>query len=151
MVSDNTQGDLEVARALRFSGASGVVPAPLGNCIWVDGSGNLRLDNFPAVEVASIIQPSPAVSSPTLVSGTALQDATGVQSTWYIPITGHASGTVSVAIGPTSGVANNLWGTLDVDATTIAGLTVVLPANWFIKVTVGGSAALGTPTVVTSG
>ena len=43
MVSDNTQGDLEVARALRFSGASGVVPAPLGNCIWVDGSGNLRL------------------------------------------------------------------------------------------------------------
>jgi hypothetical protein len=151
MVSDNTQGDLEVARALRFTGAAGVVPAPLGNVIWVDGSGNLRLDNFTAVEVASIIQPSPAVSAPTLSSGVALKDATGVQTTWYIPITGHASGTVVVAIGPTSTPANNLWGTLDVDATTIAGLTVVLPANWYIEVTVGGSATIGTPTVVTSG
>lgn len=151
MVSDNTQGDLEVARALRFTNAVTVSPAPLGNAAWVDGSNNLRLDNFAAVEVAGIIQASPAVSSPSLVSGTALQDATGVCTVWYLPITGHASGTVVVAIGPTSGVANNLWGTLDVDATTIAGLTVILPANWYIKCTVGGSASLGTVTVITLG
>lgn len=151
MVSDNTQGDLEVARALRFTGAAGIVPAPLGNAIYVDGSGNLRLDNFAAVEVKQVIQSAPTVSTPTLVTATALQDATGFQSTWYIPITGHASGTVVAAIGPDNTTANNLWGTLDVDATTIAGLTVVLPANWWIKVTIGGSAVIGTPTVVTSG
>ena len=151
MASDNTQGDLEVARALRFTNAVTVSPAPLGNAAWVDGNNNLRLDNFAAVEVAQLIQSAPAVSTPTLVSGTALQDATGFQSTWYIPITGHASGTVVVAIGPSAGVANNLFGTLDVDATTIAGLTVILPANWYIKVTIGGSAVIGTPTVVTLG
>lgn len=148
MVSDNTAGDLEVARALRFTQSVGVSPAPLGYAAYVDASGNLNLANFTSVITAGVQTPSPAVSAPTLSSGTALQDATGLNTVWYIPITGHASGTVVVAIGPSAGVVNNLWGTLDVDATTIAGLTVVLPANWYIKVTIGGSASIGTPTVV---
>lgn len=89
----------------------------------------------------------PAVSSPTLVSGTALQDTTGVWSTWYIPITGHAAGTVVLAVGPTSGVADQLTATDD--ATLNRTLVVRVPPLWYVKVTVGGSAAIGTVTQIT--
>jgi hypothetical protein len=90
---------------------------------------------------------NPAVSNPTLVSGTAYQEVTGVNSTLYIPITGHAAGTVTVAVGPTSAVAVALTGTDD--ATLNRTLVVDLPAGWYIKVTVAGSAAIGTVTQIT--
>jgi hypothetical protein len=90
---------------------------------------------------------NPAVSTPSLVAGTALADATGANSTWYIPVTGGAAGTAVVAIGPTSGVANNLTGTIT--ATANQAFVVKVPAGWFVKVTLGGSAALGTVTQIT--
>ena len=148
VVSDNTQGDLEVARALRFTQAVTLSPAPLGNALWCDGSNNLRADNFASVETAGFVSSSPAVSTPTLVSGTALKDATGLNSMWYIPIVGGASGTFVVAVGPTSSVANNLSGTANCPANTTQVFDLLLPANWYVKVTLS-VCTFGTITVIT--
>ena len=79
---------------------------------------------------------NPAVSSVPLTSGTAVQDATGKNSTWYIPITGGTAGTVAVAIGPLNTVANVIVPATAGGAVASQLLTVKLPANWWIKVTV---------------
>jgi hypothetical protein len=92
---------------------------------------------------------NPAVSSVALVSGTAVQDATGKNTTWYIPITGGSAGTLAVAIGPTSGVANVIVPATAADAVASQLLTIKLPANWFIKVTVAVASISANAQVVT--
>lgn len=79
---------------------------------------------------------NPAFSSVALVSGTAVQDATGKNSTWYIPITGGSAGTVKVDIGIDNTVAHTIIPATAADAVASQVLTVKLPANWWIKVTV---------------
>ena len=91
---------------------------------------------------------TPAFSSPGLVSGTAKQDATGQWSTWYISITGGASGTVGVAIGPTSGVADSIIPVVANNAVQSQVLVVRLPPSWYIKTTVSVATITGA-TVVT--
>lgn len=81
-----------------------------------------------------------AVLTPTLVSGTALQDTTGQWSTYYVSITGGSGGTFACAIGPTSGVADAIMPTED--AVTTHSHSIRVPPSWFVKVTVGGSAAI---------
>lgn len=78
---------------------------------------------------------NPVFSEATLVSGTALQDATGVGTTWYIPITGGTAGTVKVEVGPTEAVAHTIIAATAANAVASQTLTVKLPANWWIKVT----------------
>lgn len=79
---------------------------------------------------------NPTVSSVALTSGTAVQDATGKSSTWYIPITGGSAGTLAVAIGVDNTVAHVIVPATAADAVASQLLTIKLPANWWIKVTV---------------
>lgn len=83
---------------------------------------------------------NPAVSSPTIVSGTVYQDATGLPGTVYVNVTGGSSGTVTVKIGPTNAVANTIINLQN--ATLNQMVDFVLPAGWYYSVTVGGSAAI---------
>lgn len=79
---------------------------------------------------------NPAFSSVALTSGTAVQDATGRNTTWYIPITGGSAGTVKVEIGIDNTVAHTIIPATAADAVASQVLTIRLPANWWIKVTV---------------
>lgn len=92
---------------------------------------------------------NPAVSSVALTSGTAVQDATGKPSTWYIPITGGSAGTLEVQIGPSSAVANTIVPATAADAVASQLLTIKLPANWWIKVTVSVATISANAQVVT--
>lgn len=85
---------------------------------------------------------NPTFSEAALVSGTALQDATGVGTTWYVPIGGHAAGTVKIDIGSTEAVAHTIVAATAGNAVANQTLTVKLPANWWIKVTVAGEATI---------
>lgn len=76
------------------------------------------------------------VKSLTLVSGTAQLETTGRKSKVYVQITGGSSGTVKVDIGPTSAVAKTLVAATAANAAASQVLTIDLPANWYIKVTV---------------
>jgi hypothetical protein len=78
---------------------------------------------------------TPEFSEPTLVSGTAQQDATGVGTTWYIPIVGGTAGTVKVEIGPVEATAHTIIPATAANAVSGQTLTVKLPAKWWIKVT----------------
>lgn len=89
--------------------------------------------------LAAIKNPSNAAL--TIVSGTAQQDATGLPSNVYANITGGTSGTVTVAIGPTNATAVTIVNAQN--ATLNQTVDFNLPAGWFFKVTVGGSAAIG--------
>lgn len=98
--------------------------------------------------------PSPVNSTPIVnvlapVTATALQDATGLPSEVYVPITLHAGGTVSVAIGPTNATATTIINGQDASLATT--LNFRLPAGWFFKVTVAGSAAIAAGTVQVTG
>lgn len=84
---------------------------------------------------------NPTNSALTIVSGTAQQDATGVPTDVYANITGGASGTVTVAIGPTNATAITIINAQN--ATLNQSVAFSLPAGWFFKVTVGGSAVIG--------
>lgn len=79
---------------------------------------------------------SPEFSEATLVSGTAQQDATGVNTTWYIPVVGGTAGTVKVEIGSTEEAAHTIIAATAANAVSGQTLTVKLPAKWWIKVTV---------------
>ena len=83
---------------------------------------------------------NPTVNTLTVVSGTAQQDTTGLPSDVYVGITGGASGTVAVAIGPTSTPANTII-TAEAETTNIP-VYFRLPAGWYFTVTVGGSATI---------
>lgn len=83
---------------------------------------------------------NPTATALTVVSGTAQQDATGLPSNVYVPITGGTSGTVTVAIGPTSTPATTIISAAN--ATLNQTVDFNLPAGWYFKVTVGGSAAI---------
>lgn len=89
----------------------------------------------------------PGASAPALVSGVALQDATGLPSDVYVAITPHAGGTVAVAIGPTSGVAQAIIPASD--ATTAKVIHYRLPAGWWHQVTVAGAAAIASAIQIT--
>ena len=78
---------------------------------------------------------NPVMTSPTLVSGTAQQDATGVWSTWIIAITGGSAGTVGVKIGPDNTTADIIVPVVAANAVASQQLSVPLPPNWWIKVT----------------
>lgn len=92
---------------------------------------------------------NPTVSSVALTSGTAVQDATGKNTTWYIPITGGTAGTLKVEIGPTSGVANAIVPATAADAVASQLLTIKLPAHWYLKVTVTVATISASAQVVT--
>ena len=90
-----------------------------------------------------------AVSTVTLSSGTAVQDATGEWSTWYINITGAASGTVTCAIGPANTTTTVLCNAIAVPNATGEQLTVRLPPTWWIKTTVVNASIVAASVVVT--
>ena len=84
---------------------------------------------------------NPTVNALTVVAGTAQQDATGLPSNVYVNVTGGASGTATVAIGPTSGVATTIINAQN--ATLNQTLDFNLPAGYWFKVSLGGSAVIG--------
>lgn len=85
---------------------------------------------------------NPVASALTVVAATAQQDASGLPSNVYVNITGGASGTVTVAIGPTNATATTIVSAQN--ATLNQSLDFNLPAGWWFKVSVGGSAVVGT-------
>lgn len=106
-----------------------------------------NLDRAEQLEALLNAHLNPAVSALTVVSGTAQQDTTGLPSQVAVVITGGASGTVKVDIGPSNAVANAVIPAGD--ATLSRTVTFRLPAGWFFKVTVAGSAAIASATQVT--
>lgn len=90
-----------------------------------------------------------AASTVTLTSGTAVQDATNEWTTWYINITGAASGTVTCAIGPANTTTTTLCSAIAVPAATGEQLTVRLPPGWWIKATVANATIVASTVVVT--
>lgn len=92
------------------------------------------LDKAAQLEQLLAASEAPTVNTLTVVSGTAQQDTTGLPSDVYVEVTGASGGTVAVAIGPTSGVANAIVPTSD--ATLSRTTHFRLPAGWFFKVTV---------------
>jgi hypothetical protein len=85
---------------------------------------------------------NPQVVALTVVAATAQQDTTGLPSNVYVNVTGGASGTVTVAIGPTNATATTIVAAQN--ATLNQTLDFNLPAGYWFKVTVGGSAVVGT-------
>lgn len=83
---------------------------------------------------------TPVVTTPTVVSGTAQQVATGASSMLYVAITPHSGGTVAVAIGPDATVADAVLPAED--ATLARNVVFRVPAGWYFKVTVAGAAAI---------
>lgn len=92
---------------------------------------------------------NPSTTALTIVSGTAQQDTTGLPTNVYVNVTGGASGTVTVAIGPTNAVADTIINLGN--ATLNQTVDFNLPAGWFFKVTVGGSAAIGAGSIQVTG
>lgn len=92
---------------------------------------------------------SPTVTTLTVVSGTAQQDTSGLPSDVYVSVTGGTSGTVAVAIGPTSAVADTIVPTSDATLTRTTHFR--LPAGYYFKITVGGSAAIASAVQVAGG
>lgn len=92
---------------------------------------------------------SPSTSTLAVVSATAQQDQTGLPSDVYVEVTGGASGTVTVAIGPTNATANTIIPASD--ATLSRTSHFRLPAGWYFKVTVAGSAAIASAIQVAGG
>lgn len=101
-----------------------------------------NLSAFPTSQGAG-----PAASTPVVVSATPQQDQTGLPSEVYVSITGHAAGTVTVAIGPTSGVADTIIPAEDASLTHTVRFR--LPASWWFEVTVAGSAAIASAKQIT--
>lgn len=92
---------------------------------------------------------APTVNTPTVVSGTAQQDPSGLPSDVYVQITGGASGTVKVDIGASNAVSTPLIP--NGDATLSRCTHFRLPAGWFFRVTVGGSASIASAVQVIGG
>jgi hypothetical protein len=89
--------------------------------------------NYPNPTVATTNTASTAaVSTPVLAAAAQLAQTTA-DSLVYITVT--AAGTLTIAIGPTSGVANTIMAGLA--APLGAMYTVRLPAGWFIAVSTG--------------
>lgn len=109
---------------------------------YTDSAGNLKPKyeqtgrDDARVIAAGLTTPGGVVTSLTLVSGTPYQDTTGKPSTVYVPITGAGGGTVKVEIGPDNTVANTIHPLVAANAVASQLLTIRLPANWWIKVTV---------------
>ena len=106
--------------------------------------------NVPADQLGNVVYPpSPAVSAPDLVSGDAIQDATGTTSTWLVAFTGGAGGTYSVAIGDDDTTADAIFTSVPLSINTSdPTVSIPLPAHWWIKVTAGGSASIASCSVV---
>lgn len=101
---------------------------------------NTGMDKAEQLEALLYAVLNPTATALTVVSGTAQQDATGLPSNVYVPITGGTSGTVTVAIGPTNAVATTVISAGN--ATLNQTVDFNLPAGWWFKVTTGGSAAI---------
>lgn len=104
------------------------------------------VQDLTAVKTPSNVVPGSA-SSPAVVSGAAQQDATNLPSDVYVTITPHAGGTVSVAIGPTNAVAEAIITNADASLAKVERFR--LPAGWWFRVTVGGSAAIASALQIT--
>lgn len=123
------------------------IPGSFGSTFTRSDNGSFYLNLSGGVTWTQVLTVTPVVSHPAPTSGTPLQDATGLNSTWYVPIAAHAGGSVSVSIGPTATPANAII--VADDATLARTHTVEVPANWYVQITVAGSAAIGTVTAVT--
>lgn len=76
-----------------------------------------------------------AGSTVTLTSSVASQNTNSTWATYYIGITGGASGTVKVDIGPTSATTTNIIPAAANNATSGQTLHIRIPAGWYLKVT----------------
>jgi hypothetical protein len=86
----------------------------------------------------------PATSKPTITTAEPIKDATGVWSTWYVPMA--ASTKLTIEFGPTEAEVNKVKLEAETAASSKQIATFRLPPNWWVKLT---SASLGQPVVVT--
>lgn len=109
--------------------------------------GTATTDSNGFVERIAGVNTAPLVTTPTLVSGTAQRFYSDRDCVAYVNVTGGASGTCEVQIGPTSAVANTLATSMAAGTGTDMLLTIKLPAGWYLKVTVS-VATIAATTVV---
>lgn len=99
------------------------------------------LDTAEKLEALVYAALNPVVNTALAVTAaTAQQDTTGLPSEVAVNITGGASGTVTVAIGPTNATASTI--VTAQGATDNQTVAFVVPAGWWFKVSVGGSAVV---------
>jgi hypothetical protein len=77
-------------------------------------------------------------------SGKVVEDATGLATAINARISGGPGGSVTVAIGATRAFAKTVYRALPV--TAAKELEFSLPAYWFFKITLSGSAAVASVT-----
>jgi 4-amino-4-deoxy-L-arabinose transferase-like glycosyltransferase len=77
-------------------------------------------------------------------SGKALEDVTGLSTAIAARIAGGPGGSVTVAIGATQACAMTVYRALPATATQLRNFR--LPANWYFKITLSGSAAIASVT-----
>ena len=83
----------------------------------------------------------------TLTSGTAVQNTNTTSATYYVAITGAASGTVSIAIGSTSSTSTVVVPSTTANAAASQVIPVDVPSGWWIKVTTA-TATINPSTVI---
>lgn len=88
--------------------------------------------------------PGGTVSEPKPKTTEAVQDATKVWSTWYVPMA--ASTKLTVEFGPTEAEVGKVKLEYETAASSKQVAEFRLPPNWWVKLT---SASLGQPVVVT--
>jgi len=92
---------------------------------------------------------SPTPGTPvTLTSGTAVQNTASVSAEYYISITGAASGTVKIDIGPTASTTTNVIPVVTGNGVNSNTFTIKVPASWYIKVTVVNATIVASSPVV---
>lgn len=87
---------------------------------------------------------TPAKSEPAVTTAKAIQDATKLWSTWYVPIA--ASTKLVIEFGPTEAEVNDVKLEWEAPASTKLVASFRLPPNWWVKLT---STSLGQPVVIT--
>jgi hypothetical protein len=100
-----------------------------------DGSGNASFTGVAALEGGTDTSAGATASTPTFVSGTALQLSTTRDVMLYIAVKTAASQTVALSIGSTSSATTTLItsGTMTAPIGTV--ITLRVPKSWYVKFT----------------
>jgi hypothetical protein len=126
--------------------AVGVTDSGTLSAVAITDSGTLGVNGLATLS-GGFANPTNSLTTPTLTSGTAVQN-TGPDSSYMVTLTGGTGGTFTVAIGTTSSPSDVIASAVQLLAGTGTIVNVTVPRTWYIEVTVGGSATITNTTVV---
>jgi len=126
--------------------AVGVADSGTLSAVAITDSGTLGVTGLATLN-GGFANPTNSVTTPSLTSGTAVQN-TGPDSSYMVTLTGGTSGMFTVAIGANSSASDVIASAVQLLAGTGTIVNVTVPRTWYIEVTVGGSATITNTTVV---